>query len=158
MCSDENMFYSSFRYSLICCKLYSFLLKVDQLFLVKPSLHWLINQSWCCVVCCDIFISTIENFYYSCLLLLSHWSWNIFSLLAKESIRILCCLLWYVSLNCCSSSSSCLLLWFRFSWKSFISMDKESINIFCSYLWLYGGSMASCFEYYLSKASWSFSE
>ena len=52
-----------------------------------------------------------------------------FGLLADKSITILCCLSWYVYINCWSSS--CLLLWYHCSWKTFSSLAKELFKICC---------------------------
>ena len=52
------------------------------------------------------------------------------SVLDNESIMILCCLLWYVYLNCWISSYSSLLIWYHYSWNIFSFLDKESIKNF----------------------------
>ena len=44
---------------------------------------------------------------------------------------ILCCLLWYISLNCWSYFSSCLLLWSYCSSNIFSLLAKEQIKSFC---------------------------
>ena len=70
-------------------------------------------------------------------------SHKFFSSLADESIMILCCLSWYVSLNCWSYYFSLLLLWSHCYWKIFTLLDKEpiksfgclSINILCCLSW-----------------------
>ena len=79
---------------------------------------------------------------------LKNWwavSRDTFSLLAYKSSNILCFLSWYVSLNCCSSSSYCLLIWQHWSWNTSSSIAKVSINIFfhLSDLLSYGVFMAS---------------
>ena len=82
----------------------------------------------CLVFILGIF-SAASEFFLS-LKSLSSVSRDTFSLLADESIMILCCLSWYVSLNCWIYSSCCLLLLSHFSWNTFSSLDKESITIF----------------------------
>ena len=62
MCSYENIFDISFRHYLRCFRVYSCLLKAYQIFLVTPLVCWLINQSWFCVVCCDMFLPNVEVF------------------------------------------------------------------------------------------------
>ena len=151
MCSDENIFDSSFRSSLICFRISSCLLK-SQSAVSNDTFSLLADESilvFCCLSWYVSFNCLIYSYYY--LLIWYHCSWNTFSLLAKESInsccclsiKILCCLSWYVYLNRCSSHYSCLLLWSHCSWNSFILMAGEWTKSFCSYIWLYGVSMAS---------------
>ena len=60
MCSVYNMFDFSVRSSTIGCRLSSCILNFYQLFLVTSLVRWLVNQSYFCVACRAIFISTVE--------------------------------------------------------------------------------------------------
>ena len=65
---------------------------------------------------------------------LKSWSYvssDTFSSLDDESIIILCCLSWYVSLKCWIYYSSCLIILYHCSWNIFSFLAKESINIVC---------------------------
>ena len=99
--SDENMLGFSFRSSIICFRLSYCLLKIYRLFLVKHSAHCLNNQSWFCVVCRDMFLSTATVFS-SCLILWSHYYWNPFSPMATESNKSFCSDIWLYGVSIAS--------------------------------------------------------
>ena len=87
---------------------------------------------------------------YCLLIIWSALSRDTFNLLADESIMILCCLLWYVSNNCLSSSSYCLLLLSHCSWNNFRFLDKEPIN---SFFYFSINICVVCHEKFLSTAT-----
>ena len=125
MSSDENFLNSSWCSSLNSINSSSYFLK---LWSDGENLTWnflrLITSFWMCsdenmldfnfrssLICCRL---------SSCLLkICSAVSHDTCSSLADESIIILCCLSWYVSLNCCSYYYSCLLLWSHCYCKSY---------------------------------------
>ena len=76
-----------------------------------------------------------------------------FSSLDDESIMILCCLSWYVSLNCWSSSSYCLLILSHCYWNIFSLLAKESTKSFCCL----SIKIFCCLLWYISLNWWSYS-